>query len=69
MSKSPCVIKIIDFGDHLQFYVIFDGLVTNLQKAWSRYLGKLCQLPQFQEIFTFKSPDDVQAQSGLLFSL
>ena len=75
---SLYVIKIMDIGGHLKLYIIFkalchktlcDQLPTNLiWISWENCLIQ-CLLLQFWEIFTIRSPDDVQSGQDLVLSL
>ena len=72
LSKAH-VIKIIDTGDHLKHLATIRGLADKLSTdliriSWESCLIR-CHLLQFQKIFTFRSPDVVQVQSGLVLSL
>ena len=75
---SPYVIKIMDIRGHLKLYIIIkvlchktlcDKLPTNLiWISWENCLIQ-CLLLQFWEIFTIRSPDDVQSGQDVVLSL
>ena len=67
------VINIIDSGDHLKHRATIRGLADKFSThliwiSWESCLIRYL-LFQFQKIFNFRSPDEMQVQSGLVLSL